>query len=302
MRALVTGATGFIGRALVRELEAPVVLTRDLDRARRVLGPGVEAYRWDPRAGPPPAEALADVSQVFHLAGEPVAAGRWTHARKERILESRVRGTRSLVGALEALRQRPRVLVSASAVGYYGDRGEEILEETSPPGDGFLTEVTLAWEAEANRAATLGIRVVTPRIGIVLGLGGGALARMLLPFKLGLGGRLGDGRQWMPWVHLDDLVGLLRHGAAGSEIAGPMNAVSPAPVTNREFTKALATALGRPAIFPAPRAMLRLVFGEMALVLLASQRVLPRVALATGYQFRYPTLAEAFRALLGAKA
>ncbi len=297
MRALVTGATGFIGRRLVKSLERPVVLSRNPETARRSLGQEVEIHGWDPEAGPPPAEAFRGVEVVFHLAGEPVAAGRWTSAKKVRIRDSRVRGTRNLVKAIESLSERPRVLVSASAVGYYGNRGDEVLEESSPAGKDFLAEVCSAWEAEAGRAVACGLRVVTPRIGIVLDKSGGALARMLLPFKLGLGGRLGKGRQWMAWIHLDDLVGLQLFAAARNEIAGPINAVGPAPATNREFTQTLAAALKRPAIFPVPQFALRWVFGEMAtVVLLASQRAVPGVAERAGYRFRHSTLSAALRA------
>jgi uncharacterized protein len=295
MRALITGATGFVGRRLAERLERPVVLSRRPARATELLG-DVEAYAWEPEAAPPPAEALRDVEAVFHLAGEPVAAGRWTAARKARIRSSRVESTRNLVAALEASPARPRVLVSASAVGYYGSRGDEVLEESSPPGDGFLAEVSRAWEAEALRAETLGVRVVTPRIGIVLGKGGGALARMLPPFKLGLGGPLAGGRHWMPWIHLDDLVGILLHAARSEGLRGALNAVGPAPVTNRHFTRALAAALHRPAFFPVPVLALRLMFGELASALLASQRVVPRVAEQTGYRFQFPGVEQALRA------
>lgn len=297
MRALVTGGTGFIGRRLVNSLTRPVVLSRDPERARKLLGE-VEVHRWEHPGALPPEAAFEQVEVVFHLAGEPVAGGRWTEARKARIGDSRVLGTRNLVTAIELLRQRPRVLVSGSAVGHYGDRGEEVLEESASPGSDFLAQVCCAWEAESNRAATLGLRVVTARTGIVLEQGGGALAQMLPPFKLGLGGRLGSGRQWMPWIHLDDLVGLLLHAAETSEISGAMNAAAPAAVTNREFTRTLASVLRRPAIFPVPALTLRLLFGELASVLLSSQRVVPRVAEKTGYRFRYSTLDEALRAIL----
>jgi hypothetical protein len=191
------------------------------------------------------------------------------------------------------------VLVSASAIGYYGDRGDQTLDETAEPGSDRLAEVCLAWEAEAQRAAPLRLKVVAPRIGIVLGKGGGTLARLLAPFRLGLGGRLGSGRQWMSWIHLDDLVGLLLHAAAKPEVVGPMNAVTSAPVTNQEFTRTLATVLHRPAFLPVPALALRVALGELASVLLSSQRVMPRVAEKTGYRFRYLGLEEALRAALG---
>jgi uncharacterized protein len=296
MRALVTGATGFIGRRLVASLERPVVLSRRPQAAMRILG-DVEAHAWEPEAGPPPSEALEGVDIVFNLAGESVAGGRWTTARKARILSSRVIGTRNLLTGMEAQKVRPRVLVSASAVGYYGSCGDEILEEGAQPGNDFLAKVCKAWESEAYRASALGVRVVTPRIGLVLGKNGGALARMLLPFKLCLGGRLGNGNHWVPWIHLDDLIGILLH-AANHEISGPMNAVGPAPVTNREFTRVLASALHRPALFPVPEFGLRLLFGELASVLLASQRVVPRVVEETNYLYRYASLDEALREIV----
>jgi uncharacterized protein (TIGR01777 family) len=298
MRALVTGATGFIGRRLVQLLEQPVVLTRDPQRAQQTLGAAVRAYAWNPESGPPPAEAFRGVETLFHLAGDPVAEGRWTAEKKRRIRESRLRGTRNLVTALGTLNERPAVLVCASAVGYYGDRGEQVLEEASGPGGDFLAEVCRAWETEAGRARALGLRVATPRTGIVLGRGGGALARMLPPFRLGLGGPLGSGRHWMPWIHVDDVAGLYLHAAATPAVTGAINAVAPAPVTNREFTRILAGVLRRPAIFPVPAFALKLAFGEMAGILLASQRVVPRVAEQTGYTFRYPTLETALRAIL----
>ena len=293
MRALVTGATGFIGRRLVRELDRPIILSRRPEEARKILG-AAEVHAWNPEESPPPAEAFEGVEAIFHLAGDSVASGRWTAAKKARIRASRVQGTANLVEGIRNLKSRPRVLVSASAVGYYGSRGDEVLEETSAPGSDFLAGVSVAWEAEAGRARELGLRVVTVRNGMVLGAGGGALARMLLPFKLGLGGRLGDGRHWVPWVHLDDVVGLMLD-AAKSEINGAMNAVAPEPVTNQEFTRTLARVLHRPAIFPVPRLALDILFGELSSLLLASQRVVPRVAEKSGYKFRFTSLEEALR-------
>ena len=232
---------------------------------------------------------------MFHLAGESVGEGRWTAAKKQRIRDSRVIGTRRLVEGLAALEQKPRVLVVASAIGYYGSRGDETLDESSAPGDDFLAQVCRDWEAEARAAEKLGIRVVNTRFGIVLG-NGGALKKMLLPFKLGAGGRLGNGRQWMSWVHVDDVVGILLAAAIDEQYRGPVNTVAPTPVTNREFTRVLASVLHRPAIFPVPAFGLRLVVGEFAEVLLGSQRVLPKAAQRAGYAFHYPELAEALRA------
>ena len=309
MRAVVTGATGFVGRRLCAAVtgdgagDSPAVLSRSVEGARRALGGAVSAYAWEPEAGPPPLAVFrtADgrpVDAVFHLAGEAVAVGRWTDAKRARIRDSRVAGTRHLVAALEQLAARPRVLVCASAVGFYGSRGDEILDENAPPGDDFLATVCRDWEAEAGRARALGVRVVTVRIGVVLGEDGGAISRMRLPFRLGLGGRLGSGAQWMPWIHVDDVVGLLVHAATEESLDGPLNAVGPTPVTNRDFTRALGAALHRPTIFPIPGVALRLAFGDLAGVLLASQRVMPVAAQRTGYHFHYPTLEGAIAASL----
>jgi uncharacterized protein (TIGR01777 family) len=304
MRALVTGATGLLGRALVTRLmhgsmpTPPMILSRDPDNALRVLGTS-RAARWDAAGEPPPAAAFERIEAVFHLAGEPLAEGRWTAERKRRIRESRVLGTRNLVAGLSALAgPRPRVLVSASAVGYYGARGDQALDEGAPCGEGFLAEVCAAWESEAQAAAALGMRVVCVRTGVVLSTEGGALARMLPAFRLGAGGPLGGGAQWMPWIHVDDAVGLLLHAARHDAIGGPMNAVAPQPVTNATFTRALGAALHRPAVVPMPKAALRLAFGEMSSLLFDSQRVLPGVAQRTGYLFRHPELEGALRDLL----
>lgn len=297
MKALITGATGFIGRRLVKQLDRPVILSRDPEQARRALG-NVEAYGWQPEAGPPPAAAFAGVEAVFNLAGESIAEGLWTESRKRRIRDSRILGTRHLVAALAQLAERPRVLVSASAIGYYGSRGDEVIDESAGAGQDFLAELCRDWEAEAARATAAGVRVATPRIGIVLEQDGGALAKMLLPFKLCLGGSLGNGRQWMSWVHLDDLVALLLHAARTEAVQGPINAVAPIPVTNREFTTTLAGVLGRPALIPAPAFALKLVLGELSEVLLGSQRVQPKVAEQTGYRFRYANLKGALQAII----
>lgn len=297
MKALVTGATGLVGRRLVRELEGAAVLGRDPTRARAKLG-DVSAFAWQPQAGPPPAEAFSGINVVFHLAGEPVAEGRWTATKKRAIRESRVEGTRNLVETMKSLENRPSVLVAASAVGFYGDRGDEELVEDSAPASTFLAEVCIAWETEALKARELGLRVVTARTGIVLAPDGGALPRMLPPFRLGLGGPLGNGRQWMPWIHVDDVVGLLLHAARTEAVDGPMNVVAPNPVTNKVFTKTLGQALRRPALLPVPRFGLRAAFGEMSQVLMASQRALPRVAQNTGYRFQYQELRPALDSCL----
>ncbi len=297
-RVLITGATGLIGSKLVAELPRAVVLSRDAGSARRKLGVQ-EAYAWSPEAGPPPAAALESLEAVVHLAGDPVAEGRWTAEKKRRIRDSRVLGTRNLVAALASARARPRVLVCASAVGFYGDRGDELLDEASAAGRGFLPDVCQAWEREAEAARSLDMRVVRLRIGVVLAREGGALAKLLPPFRLGAGGRLGSGKQWIPWIHVDDLVHLFLHAIGHEQVAGPMNATAPAPVTNADFTRALGRVLHRPALLPVPGLALRLLLGEMSEVLTASQRVLPKVAEHTGYAFRHAELDHALAALVG---
>jgi hypothetical protein len=274
MNIAITGASGFIGRHLMRSLAQ--------------AGHSVCALR---RHAPP---AQSDV--VIHLAGEPVAQ-RWTAEARQRIRESRIAGTRNLVDALGRLPRRPKALICASAIGYYGSRGDEILTESSAPGNGFLPEVCKAWEKEAQAAESFGIRVVRVRTGLVLAAAGGALQRMLPPFRMGVGGRLGSGRQWMSWIHLEDLTAMFLF-AVESQVRGPLNGVAPQPATNSEFTRELARMLRRPAVFPVPEFALRLLFGEMADVLLASQRVVPAAAQAGGFRFRYPQLAQALEDLL----
>jgi uncharacterized protein (TIGR01777 family) len=294
MKALVTGATGFIGQRLLARLDHAVVLSRNAARAHQSLQKfGVQAFAWEPVKGPPPAEAFAGVDTVFHLAGDPVADRRWNAAKKQAIHDRRQLGTRHLVDALERLSTRPKSLVSCSAVGYYGDRGDALLDEASQPGDDFLAQVCIDWEREAERAESLSVRVACVRVGVVLGKQGGALAKMITPFRLGVGGRLGSGKQWMPWVHVDDVVGIMLHAATTPAVRGPINAVGPQPVTNAEFTKALGHALHRPTMFPMPAFMLRLAVGEFAQIVLASQRVVPREAEATGYRYAYPDLQSA---------
>ena len=265
---------------------------------RNTPAPG--EIRWDPAgAGLDPA-ALRGVGAVVHLAGENIAEGRWTDQRKHRILESRRLGTRLLAEAMAHAPEGPRTLVSASAIGYYGERGEEELTETSPPGTGFLPEVCVAWEAATGPAADTGVRVVRVRTGLVLTSAGGLLQRMLLPFRLGLGGRLGSGRQWMSWISATDLIGVYLHAIQG-EVSGPVNAVAPGAVRNREFTEALGRALHRPAVLVVPKTALRIAFGQMAdEAILASARVVPKVLQTTGFEFRHPALEAALPELLRA--
>ncbi len=299
MRVLVTGATGFVGKRLLGKLERPVVLSRDPARAEKSLARfQIKAFGWDPEK-PPPAEAFDGIDAVIHLAGDPVAEGRWTAAKKERIRESRVAGTRNLVATLRAIGSRPKVLVSASAVGIYGDRGEVQLDENSPPASDFLAEVCNGWEHEALEATYLGMRVATIRVGIVLGEKGGALRAMLTPFYLGLGSPLGSGNQYMPWIHIDDLVGIFLHAARHEQVQGALNGVAPNPVTNREFTHTLGKVLGRWTVMPAvPGFVLRTMLGEFADVLLASQRVYPVATKQAGYVFQHPELEPALRQIM----
>ena len=299
MRYLVTGATGFIGRRFIKDLRQPVALAREPRRAAALVGDDCRLHAWDALVGPPPAEVFTEIDAVVHLVGEPIDGGRWSLERKALLHDVRVGGTRHLVDGLRTVASRPRVLVSCSAVGYYGDRGDEILTEESSAGSDFMADLCRDWEAEAARAAEFGIRVVCLRLGVVLGRDGGALKKMLLPFELGLGGRLGSGKQWFPWVHFDDVLGLIHFCAREEAISGPVNAVAPVPATNAEFTKALAAGLHRPAIMAVPAAALKLFIGEMADVLLSSQRVEPRQALDHGYQFTYRRLDAALRAALG---
>ncbi len=300
MKILITGAAGLIGRSICQSLISDghqvVVLSRRPSPSISLTN--VNAFQWAPETDPPPPEAWEGVDAVIHLAGEPVAAARWTDEQKRRIRDSRVVGTRFLVAGMKEARNPPKILISSSAVGFYGARGDEILNESSGPGSGFLSEVCLEWEAEASRARELGARVALVRTGVVLSPTGGALEKMLLPFKLGLGGRLGSGRQWFPWIHINDIAGILRHALVTPAVDGPINGVAPGIVTNEEFTRVLADTLNRIVFLPVPEFALRILTGEMAEVLMASQRVVPQVALDTGYRFKYPNLKPALESLL----
>lgn len=296
MKVLVSGSSGFIGSALVSSLVANGHNVTRLIRAQPK--PGAAEVRWDPAAGTIDAAGLEGHDAVVHLAGERIL-GRWTAAKKARIRDSRVKGTQLLAEALSKLARPPKVLLCASAIGYYGNRGDELLREESVLGTGFLSEVCREWEAASQAAAQKGIRVVQLRIGVVLSPAGGALGQMLLPFKLGLGGRLGTGKQYMSWIAIDDLLGIMQHALATESLRGPVNGVAPRPVTNLEFTKTLGRVLSRPTIFPMPAFAARLVFGEVAdEILLGSQRVEPARLAASGYKFRHPELEGALRHLL----
>lgn len=295
MNILLTGASGFIGSALAARLQNR--RNRILPLRRAAAG-SVSGPTWDPAAGRIELEPAGPLDAVVHLAGETIAQ-RWTRAARARIRASRVEATHLLCEALARLPQPPRVLVCASATGFYGDRGDELLDERSAPGAGFLPEVCAAWEADADAARQRGIRVAHLRLGIVLARHGGALAKMLPVFRLGLGGRLGTGRQFWSWIALEDLLRVVELVLRDERLNGPVNAVSPAPATNAEFTRVLARTLRRPALLPVPAVAVRLVFGQMGReVLLSSARVHPRRLLECGFEFRFPELAGALEHLL----
>lgn len=297
MNYLVTGATGFIGRKVIDALLTRGDSVNYLSRRRNpTMDSRAAFFAWN-APEPAPLEAIPRLDAIIHLAGEPVAQ-RWTPEVKKRIVSSRVEATRSLVNAVRELRHKPRVLISASAVGYYGDRGDEILTEQSAPGHDFLANVCVNWEEEVLRATEIDLRVAMLRIATVLGREGGAVPKLLPPFKLGLGAQFGNGRQWMSWIHVDDLVQLLLFAAESSSVAGPLNAASPEPVTNAEFTRALAGAVHRPALLSAPKFVLRLALGEMSDFLFESLRVLPARAQQAGFRFAHPGLAKALDVIL----
>ncbi len=296
LRVLVTGSTGLIGSSLVTSLTTGGHTVNRLVRSEPE--PGQRAFHWDPETGLVDVAGLEGLDAVVHLAGENVA-GRWTRWKKAKIRTSRVQGTRLISESLARARHPPKVLVCASAIGYYGDRGEEILREDAPPGVGFLSEVCREWEAAAEPARRSGIRVVHLRTGIVLTTEGGALAKMLFPFQIGLGGKLGTGKQYWSWIALEDLVSVILHAVTNDNLQGPVNAVAPNPVTNIEFTRTLGRVLSRPTIASVPAFVARLVLGEAAdNLLLASTRVLPTRLLATGYRFQFLELGGALRHIL----
>lgn len=311
MRVIVAGSSGLVGTELISSL------LRDGHSVVRLLRPGSTAQssgsaneamvEWLARSANEARpfgndqDTVEGADAVVNLAGASIAGGRWTEERKALLRSSRVQTTRQLVAAIGSLRNRPRVLVSASAIGYYGDRGDEVLTEESKPGRDFLSGVAQEWEAEAVKAETLGMRAVRARFGVILSKNGGALKQMMRQFQLGVGGRLGSGRQWMSWVTLEDVVGILRWTLEGASLAGAVNVVAPQPVRNAEFTEELAQAMRRPAIFPAPAFALRLALGEMAdALLLSSQQVKPARLEQAGYRFLHPDLPNALTSLLRA--
>lgn len=302
MRVIVAGGTGFIGRALCRDLllagHEVAVLTRDASRAVGRVPQGAGVAQWSPGQPEGLPQVLSDADAVVNLSGESVAARQWTPEFKQRLVDSRVNSTQALVQAIRQANPRPKVLVNASAVGIYGDRGEEELTESSAPGSGFLAELAVRWEQAAEGAREAGVRVVKLRIGIVLGEGGGALEKMLLPFRFFAGGPFGSGKQWFPWVHLDDVTGLTLHALQSDAVDGALNVVAPGIVRQGEFCRVLGRVIKRPSWLPVPGFALRLAAGELAETLLWSQKVIPQVAVQTGYIFRYPQLEEALRSVL----
>ena len=298
MKVTVTGATGRIGSHLVAALKARgddvLVLSRDAERAAEKLG--VEALAWDPENAAPPKASLVGRDAIVHLAGEDVAQ-RWSKEAKARIVDSREKSTRSLVHAIFDTEPRPPIFVCASASGYYGARGDEPVDESQPPGSDWLASVVMRWEQQAD-TALVGTRLVKVRTGIVLDSGGGALAKMLPPFKAGVGGPIGGGKQYMPWIHLDDIVGIYLAALDSPDFTGPINASAPNPVTNKEFAHALGRALHRPAVAPIPGLTIKAMYGEMAQIVLKGVRMVPGRAAELGYEFRHPELDEALESTL----
>lgn len=297
MNILITGGTGFIGSALSRELSNSghkVIIT-----SRRKTPPkleNIEIVRWDIQT-PLSSEIMSSIDAVINLAGESLISGRWTKKRKERIMSSRVNTTRLLVESIKNANPKPKVLISASAVGYYGPHGDEYVTEDALPASDFLAGVCKAWEKEALRAQESGVRVVITRFGIVLESDGGALSKMAIPFKFFLGGHLGSGQQWFSWVHREDIIGFMKYALENESVSGHFNLTSPQPVTNKELCSALGKALNRPSWFHVPAFMIKLTLGEVGKVLLTGQRVLPEKALKAGYKFKYPEINEALRVI-----
>jgi len=298
MNITLIGATGFLGSHLASTMLSKGASLHFLGRhVPADLPAGVQFSEWPSASSDPPAAAFTDADVVINLAGEPVAQ-RWTPDARKLIRSSRIDSTRQIVNALSTQSRRPQVLVNASAVGIYGSRGDEFLDEQSEPGDDFLARVVVDWEQAALLAESLGIRVVLIRTGLVLGRNGGVLARMLPPFRAGVGGRLGSGKQWMPWIHLDDWINLVLFAIENTALRGAINATAPNPATNAQFTRDLAATVHRPAILPVPGFVLKMAMGEMAGAILASERAIPKVALSTGFQFQFSRLRRALESLL----
>ena len=296
MKILISGSHGLVGTALIKALEPE---SHDIYRLVRHYPDSPDQIEWSPDRYSIALSLIEGFDAVVHLAGESIAEGRWTDEKKKRIRESRTKGTKLLADALRNLTNPPRVMLSASAIGYYGDRGDELLTESSAPGNDFLSEVCVEWEKATSHATAMGVRVMNARFGIILDKEGGALKKMLPPFRMGIGGRIGDGKQWMSWIALDDVVGALKFALTNDSLSGPVNFVAPNPVRNAEFTKALGHALSRPTLFPIPAFGVRLVFGEMAdALLLSSQRVEPKALEETGYQFQFTQLQPALSHIL----
>lgn len=301
MKILVTGATGFVGSALCRELanagHAVTALSRNADAAKQRLPMLHGVYEWEPSADAAPSRAIEEADAIVHLAGESVA-GRWGRAQRRAITDSRIKATHNLVEGMRSAAARPAALISASAIGFYGDRGDDVLTEADPAGDDFLAGVCAAWEAAAREGEELGARVVRLRTGIVLGRGGGALEQMLLPARLGMNGPLGSGRQWWSWIHIDDVLGIIRH-CLDTQVHGALNTSSPAPMRQQQFAETLGAVLHRPSFVPAPALALKIVLGGFSAELLSSKRVLPGALQDAGYEFRFPQLRAALDDLLG---
>ena len=298
MSTLITGATGLVGTRLAKQIDSVVATSRNAESAKAKLGDSVHVVQWKSVDQPLDLSGVPKISSVVNLMGDSIAKGRWSDAKKKSIRESRVQGTEQLVDAVLKLDPLPEVFVSASAVGYYGSRGDEELTESSSKGTGFLADVCDEWEQATSRLKEAGVRTVIVRIGIVLAREGGALAEMLTPFKLGVGGPLGNGSQYFPWVHIDDLVGIILHSINTSNVSGVLNAAAPGIVTNKQWTAALAKQLHRPAFLPVPKFALRLAIGEFADSLFFSQNVKPDAALAAGYQFKFSDLESALANLI----
>lgn len=293
MNIFITGGTGFIGSALSSELGSSghnvLVTTRHESSTKGKL-------TWNPPALIP-ADIISNIDAVINLAGESITSGRWTKRRKELILSSRINTTRALIHSMQNAHPRPKVLISGSAIGYYGDHGDEYVTEDTPPGTGFLPEVCTAWESEAFKAQELGVRVVIIRLGVVLEHDGGALPQIAKPFKMLAGGYIGSGKQWFSWIHRDDVIGIIKHVIENEKVSGPVNATSPRPVTNKKFSSMLGKMLGVPSFLPVPGFMLKIAYGDFASVLIAGQRAIPQKLLNAGHKFKYPDIEEALKAI-----